>query len=93
MFMRGFKKGFISLLAAGLGLLTGISLGQPLAVHASGSVELYAEGELLGTYSDIMSAFAKMTDASKSYTVGLTDAGQVYTVVEDYRAIWNCMVW
>ncbi len=45
---------------------------------------MYADGELTGTYGDLMSALEQITDATASYVLRLTDSTQVYKVAEDY---------
>jgi len=83
----GYIKSYVSSFALLFCLAIGLSLGQPVTAHASGSVEMYVDGELTGTYGDLMSAFGQMTDATESYVLRLMDdtiGCENYFVAKDY---------
>lgn len=83
----GYIKSFVSSFALLFCLAIGVSLGQPVTAHASGSVEMYVDGDLTGTYGDLMSAFGQMTDATESYVLRLMDdtiGCEDYIVAKDY---------
>ncbi len=80
----GYVKKFFCFLAFVFCLGIGVIFGEPVTAYAAGSVELYVDGELIGTYDGIMHAFEQMTDATESYVIRLKDESQIYQITEGY---------